>query len=113
MWVFPTRNRPKLAQRLVDACVATHMTSPGVIIVDGHEVYPNIKLPPNINIMSTGDWIEFAAVMNLALRMYPDERYYGFICDDCVPRTDYWDKRLEEAAGDWFVSCSNGLLKTD
>ena len=111
MWFFPTRKRPALAQRLMDACSQTGMTSPGVLVVDGtSEDYRDVVLPQNVGFRVTGEHLEFAGVLRWIFQQYPHESFYGFICDDGLPRTQGWDKELEATAGDWHVSCANDLL---
>ena len=113
MWIFPTRHRPLRLQRCLDACVSTHMSSRGLIIIDGFERdYEKLQVPPNLNVMATNDHIGFGAVLNLAFKLHPNEPFYGWVPDDCVPRTECWDARLEEACGRWYIGCSNNLLHT-
>jgi len=111
MWFFPTRKRPVWLQRLIDACVMTNMTSPGMVVIDGKRTdYPNLTLPPNVNVAATGEHLEFAGVLRWIFATFPREPFYGFICDDGIPRTPNWDVELERTAGRWYVSCSNDLL---
>lgn len=111
MWFFPTHKRPRLAQRLVDACVETGMTSPGLVVIDGsYEDYPSLRLPPNIQVIATGARLEFCGVLRWLFTMFQHEPFYGLICDDAIPRTRNWDKALEYAAGDWYTSCADDLL---
>ena len=114
MWFFRTRKRPELAQRLVNACVATGMTSVGMLIIDGNKSdYPNLCVPSNLGVLSTGEHLEFAGVLRWIFASFPNEPFYGFICDDGMPRTQEWDKELEATAGSWHVSCANDLLHSE
>lgn len=111
MWFFPTRKRAALAQRLMNACVQTGMTSQGMLVVDGLlEDYNQVVRPQNIDLGVTGEHLEFAGVLRWIFENFPNEPFYGFICDDGLPRTQEWDKELEATAGPWHVSCANDLM---
>src|SRR3972149_11989344 len=113
MWFFPTRKRPAWCQRLLNACIDTGMTSPGLVVIDGKRTdYPDLRYRHvhNISIVATEEHLEFCGVLRWIFRNYPYESFYGFICDDGIPRTPGWDKELEKTAGSWHLACSNDLL---
>ncbi len=112
MWFFPTRKRPALCQRLLDACVETGMTSPGMVVVDGivEGDYKTLRLPPNVILRATNVHMEFGGVLRWIFANFPDEDYYGLVGDDGIPRTPRWDRELVETAGSWAIALSNSLL---
>lgn len=107
IWLLSTRGRPDECQRTLDACEATGMTSQGLVYVDETvEMYENIRLPANWAIHFEPEWGSIAASMHYTQAHFPDATQYGWLADDNIPRTVGWDKRLEAAAGDWFISCA-------
>jgi hypothetical protein len=102
-------------KRLLEACIGTQMTEQAVAWMDGGlEKYKNISWPHNWWCMSSNEHLETAAIFNLIFSMYPDERYYGFLEDDVVPRTYQWDRKIGEAVGDWgVVYCHDGEKLSD
>ena len=82
------------------------MTSQGLVYVDQTvEEYGDIRLPSNWKIHYEPKWGSIAASMRYCRKRFPRATQYGWLADDQFPRTEGWDKRLEKAAGDWFVSC--------
>lgn len=105
VWLLPTRGRPELCQRFLEACVETGMTSPGVAWVDptAPGQYDAVKWPENWWVVTgRGD---MAPAMAWTFAQFPQASAYGWLGDDTVPITSGWDKALEEAAGEWYVSC--------
>ncbi len=108
MWLLSSRGRPELCQKTLDACAVAKMASPGIVYVDTRvSDYPNLKLPNN--------WTKVLGNKDLApskqefYEHYKDERFYGFLADDTLPQTEYFDTQIEEAAKDWFfVDCYDG-----
>lgn len=110
IWLLSTRGRPKECQEVLDACEATGMTSQGLVYVDETvEMYEKIRLPANWKIHFEPEWGSIAAAMHYTQAHFPDATQYGWLADDNIPRTQGWDKILEAAAGDWFVSCARDL----
>lgn len=110
IWLLSTRGRPQACQEVLDACEATGMTSPGLVYVDETvDEYKCLRLPPNWRIHRSRKWGSIAASMRYCLKRYPDATQYGWLADDNIPVTDNWDKILEEAAGEWFISCARDL----
>jgi len=111
MWLLPTRGRKELCQEALDACFETRMTSAGVIFVDDRiDDYADLVLPNNW-LKAVGP-LTMAETMRWAFNTFPHEVFYGWIADDLRPRTTHWDKKLEDAAGGWFIShCSDGYLE--
>lgn len=107
MWFFPSRGRPFSVNRFFQAWKDTQADSEGVLWLDDDdyekhkEIYEKIELPvgwklvvaPNYN-KGTGH------ISNLFFEMFPQEPWYGFMCDDVVPETLHWDRKLIEAAGE-------------
>lgn len=108
VWLLPTRGRAKGCQETIDACVATKMSSPCYILIDTRvDDYPDLKLPDNMIAVRLP--LDMGDCMRLIFQMFPYEKSYGWLADDVRPRTDYWDKELENAAADWRLSNCDDL----
>lgn len=110
MFILPTHQRPERCQATLDACQATGMTLPGLVIVNGDgKGYENLRLPPN--------WLKDVAGRDERLndvyrRIFagsPDLEWYGFIADDILPRTEGWDVKLVRMAGADRIASANDL----
>lgn len=110
LWILPTHQRPERCQETLDACQATGMTLPGLVIINGDgKGYENLRLPPN--------WTKQIASRDERLndvyrRIYagnPDFDWYGFIADDLIPRTNGWDVKLVSKAGTDRIVSANDL----
>jgi len=110
IWLLSTRGRPVACQGVLDACEATGMSSPGVVYVDESvDLYRDLRLPENWSIHFEREWGSLQASLQWCLREYPDASQYGWLADDTYPRTEGWDKALEQAAGDWCLSYAKDL----
>lgn len=108
MWLLTTRNRPEMAQRTIDACAATGMSTPAIVLMDGCE-YPDLKLPENWRAEATAENIGVGPAMQRFFERHPDLPYYGWLADDFVPQTPGWDRALIDAAGKHCLACCNDL----
>lgn len=108
MWLLPTRGRPELCQQVLDACIITGMSTPGCILVDTRdERYPNLRHGDNWFI--TEQPLDMAEAMEWCFHTFPEEKFYGWMSDDLVPRTSRWDQQLVHAADRWFMTHCNDL----
>jgi hypothetical protein len=102
MFVLPSRGRPQNLQRLFDAWVKTKASTPVLLCVDWDDPcwpeYESMDMPSGWRV-STGIRGPLSRIYNDAFRRHPNEPFYGFIADDVVPVTEYWDTKLIEAAG--------------
>ena len=106
MWFVPTRGRPHRLQKFLDGCVATRMTMPGLIVVDGKDGgdYSKVKIPPNWRIEVASEREEVGGRMEAFFHSYSDAAFYSIINDDVVPETPHWDTELAKEADDWNVA---------
>lgn len=102
VYVVPTRGRPKNAKRLLKAWKDTRAVADLFFVVDvddwEHRAYEALD---GINIITnhiTGGGmaqpLNMAAMMLLDDNKYDRYSYFGFMGDDHLPRTDFWDYRL-------------------
>ncbi|KKL27890.1 hypothetical protein LCGC14_2380620 [marine sediment metagenome] len=113
MWLIPSRERPHRLTRLMEACRKTKMSTAAVVLLDTDD--PN--LPGYLRLPMIPEWtIEIglrsglSEIYNRAFARYPDEVWYGTLCDDVVPETDYFDLQLIEVAGsDSFSFGDDGI----
>lgn len=81
------------------------MTSAAILWVDETvDQYQDIKLPDNWTIIFHEEWGGIATAMNWVFEHYPNAAQYGWLADDCVPRTPRWDKLIERSAENWFLA---------
>lgn len=109
MWIMLSRNRPhKVAQMFQYAAPTTR----GIVAIDDDQVelYKDVKLPEGWKLdVSKRDF--FIPKNNKIFDRYRNCDWYGSICDDQVPMTQNWDKRLVEAAGRKNIAwCEDGML---
>ena len=106
IWLLSTKGRPELCQEVLDACSESGMTSQGLVYVDG-DSYPDLQLPSNWEKVEGPEWGGIAAGMNIVMERHPSASAYGWLADDTFPRTSGWDRRVEQAAGDWRLAYCN------
>lgn len=110
LWILPTHNRPERCQATLDACAATGMSTPGLVIINGNgEGYENLKLPPNWLKEIAGRDEKLNDVYRRVFKGNPDLDWYGFIADDILPRTKGWDEKLIRRAGKDRICSGNDL----
>lgn len=112
MWLLPSRQRPENLKRFFDAYHKTKADSPGVVWLDEDDAdnYRSINVPNNWCVIIHKRLDGTGAITNKFFEMFPEETWYGLLGDDVIPRTEYWDKKLIEAAGDDGVAYGNDLL---
>lgn len=104
MFCFPTRSRPHNHRRFIKAYRETEATHPCWVRLDDDDPklaeYDDIALPDG--------WLKTVGprlpnrcngAVEEMYRLFPTESVYGLMADDLIPRTQYWDRRLIEAAG--------------
>ena len=101
MWILPSKGRPHNIKRLFEAWEETKSSTPGIIAINNNDArineYREIKLPDNWKLMEF-PLMSMGKRVNHVLSLFPGLDWYGYIDDDAVPRTDYWDIKLVEAA---------------
>lgn len=113
MWILTTRGRPAMCQEVLDACESTGMTTPGLVYVDGpvnDEIdiaYLNLRLPKNWTVHYSSVHTNIGEAMRWFQKEYPDLPWYGWMADDCPPRSSGWDLELIKAAGKDCISYPN------
>uniref|UniRef100_A0A6M3XJU4 Putative glycosyltransferase n=1 Tax=viral metagenome TaxID=1070528 RepID=A0A6M3XJU4_9ZZZZ len=116
MWFLPSRGRPHNLKRFIQAYKDTRATTPVYLWFDIDDPklpeYQDLDVPNNWCVHVNGSR-NLAEMMNRFVKTFPDAKYYGFLADDCVPRTAEWDRLLINAAGDWGISYPNDLFQGD
>lgn len=110
MWVLPSYKRPEKCQEVLKAIKFVGTSTPGLVIVNGMDdvlAYQKMTLPDGWKIAILPQNIGVCGAMNWAFNRYPNEPFYGLICDDEYVYTTGWDKRLIEAAGSKYVAHGN------
>jgi hypothetical protein len=114
MWILPTRSRPANCKRFVNAYNETNATTPVCVRLD--ECDPDLEELKNINWPKTfkiviGKREGVRSAMNELYENNLDLEWYGFLADDVVPKTPYWDRMLISKAGKRNISYPNDLGK--
>jgi len=114
MWIFATRNRVENCKRFINLWIKTKANSPVYLRLD--ECDPTLEemksLPwPKEFLMNIGPRVRLAGSMNEMFVKFPNESFYGLLADDLIPETDFWDKRLIDAAGSSNISCANEVYE--
>lgn len=110
MWVLATRNRVKNCERFIQAWHDTQASSSVYVRLDLDDpVLDQLKkLPwPAEFKLHVGSRARLGPAMQEMFTKFPHEPWYGILADDVIPRTQHWDQRLIEAAGNNKVSCAN------
>jgi len=115
MFILPTYKRPERVKKLIQAYKDTNATVPIYVIIQGNaQLYEGIEYPNTWTVEVLEDNIGLVAATNLGFKKFPNEKWYGIICDDQVPLTQEWDKILLKLVTDWnIVSTDDTLNKND
>lgn len=106
VWVLVTRERPREAAACLHGWQEAGGSSPGIVIVDGdeHPDYWNLPVPPGWTLFRHNRRRGLSAGLRDLLEAFPLASSYGWLSDDNYPVTFEFDRRLEEAAGEWCLS---------
>lgn len=100
MILIPSRNRPHLIKRFMEVYSSTKAKSIVVVRLDRDD--PTLELYHKLNHpkfrFAIGDPIGCPRSVNELCEAFPDAPNYLFMADDTIPKTDYWDAQLAEAA---------------
>jgi hypothetical protein len=112
MWFLPSRGRPDNIKRFIVAYKDTAATTPIILWLDEDDAenYADIELPEN--------WIKLVMprfggtgiMTNKFYDLYPNEKWYGLLGDDVLPKTQNWDVKLVAAAGLDGLAYGNDLI---
>lgn len=110
MWLLPTYRRPSKCGEVLKAINYVGVSSPGLVLVNGtddEKAYRALKLPPGWMMEILPVNIGLCGAMNWTFHHYPNEPFYGLICDDEYVYTTGWDQRLIEAADTKYIAHGN------
>lgn len=110
MWCLPTYKRPKQCAAVLKCIMAVGCSTPGIVVVNGTddiEEYSKIALPKDWQMVVLPQNIGCCGAMNWVFNKYPNEPFYGLICDDEWVYSTDWDKKLTAAAGTKYISHAN------
>ena len=113
MWIMPSRKRPNNVRRFFEKYRETKGSTPGVIVIDDTdpqiEDYKSLDYPEGWSLEIYPE-CPMVSRLNQSFSRHIGLDWYGSLDDDSVPETDYWDKKLVEAAGkDKIAHCHNGI----
>jgi hypothetical protein len=108
MWVLITHNRPKECLAVLEQIKKTGMTEKGLLVINDacsrEQADLSRHLPEGWDYEYMGYNLGLCQAMNLVFGKYPNEPYYGLICDDEYVYTPGWDTRIAAAAGRWKIA---------
>lgn len=110
MWILPTYRRPDKCNDVLKCIIAVGCTTPGIVIVNGMDdyiEYQKIELPKDWQMIFLPQNIGCCGAMNWAFNKYPNEPFYGLLCDDELIYSTDWDKTLTAAAGSKYMAHAN------
>ena len=111
MFIVPTYKRPERLKNLIQAYKDTKATAPVFVFVQGNaEIYCGIEYPDTWTVEQFESNIGLVGAVNYAFNKYPNEKWYGSICDDQMPQEDEWDKKLIKAVNDWNIVTSQDSI---
>jgi hypothetical protein len=117
MILFPTRQRPHLLRRFVEAYHATKASEPICLIIDhDDDSYNSIMdiIPAHWHVHRGEREKYLVPRINALLARFPDAEYYAVLTDDLIPRTVGWDIALATAAmAGKIASFDDGYNKPD
>ena len=115
MFIVPTYKRPEKLKNLIQAYTNTKATAPVYVLIQGNaELYDGIEYPDTWTVEVLEDNIGLVAATNLGFKKFPNEKWYGIMCDDQMPITERWDQTLLNLLTDWnMVSTDDTLNKND
>jgi hypothetical protein len=114
MWFLITHKRPDRCLETLKACIATGVTTPGIVVVNGGDQPAEYDeclafLPEGWSMIRLPSDMTMGAAVRWCFKEFPGLPWYGQLCDDNVPVTPGWDKALVDAAGeDGIASCNDG-----
>lgn len=108
MIVLPSRGRP---DSLREFFVVSKPRERGVVMLDADDAkyYEGVTLPENWTLL-IGPRIGYVAMLNTALKMYPDEPWYAYGGDDVRCRPIGWDERLASVCGAHEIAYGDDLI---
>lgn len=100
MWFLPTMGRAARCQEVMDAALAAGISTPGMILVNGPqeaEWYQALTLPPRWSMDLLPENLGICGALNLAFHQFPNEPWYGLVCDDEFVFTQGFNLKLVAA----------------
>lgn len=110
VWVLPTFRRPDKCAEVLKCIITVGCSTPGIVIVNGVDdinEYRKIKLPKDWQMVVLPQNIGVCGAMNWVFNKYPNEPFYGLVCDDEYIYSTDWDKALVAAAGSKYIAHAN------
>lgn len=105
MWLLVTHKRPEMAKRFLDTATGSR----GVMLIDEPtgEHYPEVPARWQRRIAGANNGLIHG--LNVLLKEFPDEPWYGLVADDLRPECVDWSERLIKAVPmGGMVSCNDG-----
>ncbi len=109
-WILPTYRRPDRCAEVIRCINYVGCSTPGIVVVNGmddYQEYQKINLPKDWKMVFLPQNIGCCGAMNWAFHNYPNEPFYGLLCDDEYIYSSGWDTALVAAAGKNRIAHAN------
>lgn len=103
-------DRPQRCQQALDSMMASGISTPGRVIVNGPlqaDAYSRLRLPDDWSIEFLPENLGICGALNWAFRRWHSEPWYGMPCDDELVFTPGFDRTLISEAGGWNIAHGN------
>jgi hypothetical protein len=116
MWVLATRSRVSNCKRFIKEWHNTKSNSKVYVRLD--ECDPDLtemrSLPwPDTFMVTVGPRCRIGEAMQEMFAKFPNEPFYGMLADDLIPKTEFWDQLLIDAAGSNRISHANDIHESE
>jgi hypothetical protein len=113
--LLPSRSRSEKIEACIDAWRSTREQSDLLVLLDEDDPELNNYKRHSDVLYNIGPRIRMCPTVNQAVVDYPNYKYYGFIGDDHLFRTNGWDKKfisiIEDEGNGWGIVYGDDLLK--
>jgi len=115
LMLLPSRSRSEKIEHCIDAWRATKEQSDLLVLLDDDDPELDRYQRHSDVLYHVGPRIRMCPTVNQAVKDYPNYKYYGFIGDDHLFRTDGWDKKfisiIENKGNGWGIAYGDDLLQ--
>lgn len=113
--LLPSRGRSKKIEECIDAWRKTSKQSDLLVLLDDDDPELDEYIRYADVLYDVGARIKMCPTVNRAIQDHPEYKYYGFIGDDHIFRTDGWDKKMikviEDRGTGWGIVYGDDKLQ--
>ncbi|MEM7071459.1 MAG: hypothetical protein AAF403_06835, partial [Pseudomonadota bacterium] len=119
MILLATRKRPQQLKSFIDDAVKAQTSHTILVGIDADDdSYDQIEMPPfMVRLKTPANLGGVARIYQYMYHLFPNEPWYGMMCDDIRIHTPFWDRMLAQGALDYHVitakNSDNDLYRSD